>query len=77
MRTRPTTGKPHPGTGCSPRSRKLLRLLVIEPAASYAEAAAALDMPVGSLGPTRARCLDTLRRYLAVLTTSEGGNLAI
>jgi RNA polymerase sigma factor (sigma-70 family) len=59
------------------RCRKLLRLLVIEPAASYAEAAAALDMPVGSLGPTRARCLDTLRRYLAVLTTSEGGNLAI
>ncbi len=29
---------------------------------SYAEAAAALDVPVGSIGPTRARCLRQLRR---------------
>jgi RNA polymerase sigma factor (sigma-70 family) len=31
---------------------------------SYAEVAAALDMPEGSLGPTRARCLQKLRRLL-------------
>lgn len=45
------------------RCRALLRLLmVVEP--PYAEVAATLDMPVGSIGPTRARCLDRLRRLL-------------
>ena len=29
---------------------------------SYDEIAAALDMPIGAIGPTRARCLDQLRR---------------
>lgn len=42
--------------------KALLRLLSSDPAPSYAEAAAALDMPIGSIGPTRARCLDRLRR---------------
>jgi RNA polymerase sigma factor (sigma-70 family) len=46
------------------RCQKLLRLLLADPAPSYAEASAALDLPVGSIGPTRARCLDTLRRRL-------------
>jgi RNA polymerase sigma factor (sigma-70 family) len=55
------------------RCRTLLRLLVIEPVASYAVAAAALDLPVGSLGPTRARCLETLRRHLGSSTVGEGG----
>lgn len=45
------------------RCRALLRLLVVvEP--PYAEVAAALDMPIGSIGPTRARCLERLRRLL-------------
>ena len=49
----------------SPRCQALLRLLVLDPAeGGYAAAAAALDMPVGSLGPTRARCLATLRGHL-------------
>jgi RNA polymerase sigma factor (sigma-70 family) len=46
------------------RCRTLLRLLVIEPAGSYAAVSAALDMPIGSLGPARGRCLDALRREL-------------
>ncbi len=54
------------------RCRTLLRLLVIEPVASYAEAAAALDLPVGSLGPTRARCLQTLRGYMGSYPAEEG-----
>jgi hypothetical protein len=29
---------------------------------SYEEIGAALGMPVGAIGPTRARCLDKLRR---------------
>jgi RNA polymerase sigma factor (sigma-70 family) len=43
----------------------LLRLLMATPAPSYAEVAAALDRPVGSIGPTRARCLRRLREQLA------------
>jgi RNA polymerase sigma factor (sigma-70 family) len=46
------------------RCQQLLRLLVLEPRTSYAAVAAALDVPVGSLGPTRARCLATLRDHL-------------
>ncbi len=41
--------------------RRLLRVMIATPPPSYAEIAAALDMPVGSIGPTRARCLATLR----------------
>ncbi len=44
------------------RDQKLLRLLTADPAPSYEEIGAALDMPVGSIGPTRARCLERLRR---------------
>jgi RNA polymerase sigma factor (sigma-70 family) len=41
--------------------RRLLRVMIATPPPSYAEIAAALDMPVGSIGPTRARCLAVLR----------------
>jgi len=58
------------------RCQTLLRLLVLEPAPSYAAAAAALDIPIGSLGPTRARCLATLRRHISVYTADEGGTHA-
>lgn len=44
------------------RDQLLLRMLTAEPAASYEEISASLDMPVGSIGPTRARCLERLRR---------------
>lgn len=44
------------------RCRRLLRLFAASP--SYADAAAALGIPVGSVGPTRARCLSALRRRL-------------
>jgi RNA polymerase sigma factor (sigma-70 family) len=47
------------------RCRELLRVLIASPPPSYAEVAAALGMPVGSIGPTRARCLQQLRRLLA------------
>ena len=39
----------------------LLRLLVADPPPSYEDVGAALDMPIGSIGPTRQRCLDRLR----------------
>ena len=47
----------------SERCQRLLRLVVLV-APPYAEVAIALDMPIGSIGPTRARCLDQLRRFL-------------
>ena len=48
----------------SARCQQLLRVLMATPPPSYAEVAAALDMPVGSIGPSRARCLDSLRQML-------------
>jgi RNA polymerase sigma factor (sigma-70 family) len=48
-----------------PRCRTLLRALVADPRPSYDEVSAALSMRKGSIGPTRARCLDCLRRQLA------------
>jgi RNA polymerase sigma factor (sigma-70 family) len=49
------------------RCQTLLRLLVAEPPISYEDISAALDMPVGSIGPTRGRCLDRLRKAAANL----------
>jgi DNA-directed RNA polymerase specialized sigma24 family protein len=46
------------------RCRQLLRILMASPPPSYAEVAAALDVPIGSIGPTRARCLERLRQEL-------------
>lgn len=46
------------------RDQALLRLLAIDPAPSYQEISAALGLPIGSIGPTRARSLERLRREL-------------
>jgi|tagenome__1003787_1003787.scaffolds.fasta_scaffold20659930_2 RNA polymerase sigma factor (sigma-70 family) len=46
--------------------RELLLLLVADPPISYREISRLLDIPVGSIGPTRARCLDRLRATPAV-----------
>lgn len=45
--------------------RALLRMLMADPRPAYEEISAALDMPVGSIGPTRARALERLRQQLA------------
>jgi RNA polymerase sigma factor (sigma-70 family) len=58
------------------RCRELLRILIASPPPSYAEVAAALDMPVGSIGPTRARCLRRLRERLAG-KVSDNASLAL
>ena len=44
------------------RQRDLMRLLVATPDVSYDEVSRQLAMPIGSIGPTRARSLDRLRR---------------
>ncbi len=47
--------------GLSDRCQALLRILVADPPPSYEDIGAALDMPIGSIGPTRQRCLERLR----------------
>lgn len=47
------------------RCSRLLTLLFYQPQPiPYSEVAAALDLPEGSIGPTRIRCLQKLRRLL-------------
>lgn len=46
------------------RCRKLLRALFDGEGAAYEQVAARLGVPVGSIGPTRARCLERLRRSI-------------
>jgi RNA polymerase sigma factor (sigma-70 family) len=45
-----------------PNCHELLSMLITDPPHSYAEISARLDVPMGSIGPTRARCLERLRR---------------
>ncbi len=62
-------------TQLDPRCQQLLALLVHDPPVAYADISARLHMPVGSIGPNRARCLDKLRRspLLAALIRAETG----
>jgi RNA polymerase sigma factor (sigma-70 family) len=47
------------------RCRELLRVVAFEQRPDYAALSARLGMPVGSIGPTRGRCLEKLRTALA------------
>jgi RNA polymerase sigma factor (sigma-70 family) len=49
-----------------PDCQQLLRLLIADPPFSYDEIAEILDIPRGSIGPTRQRCLEALRRSAGV-----------
>jgi len=49
----------------SRRCQDLLRVIAFAPRPDYAVVAAALGMPIGSIGPTRGRCLAKLRALLA------------
>jgi RNA polymerase sigma factor (sigma-70 family) len=46
------------------RWQRLMELLMSDPPASYAEISDELGLPVGSIGPTRGRCLARLRVLL-------------
>ena len=47
------------------RCQKLLRIVAAEARPDYTVVSEQLGMPVGSIGPTRGRCLEKLRRELA------------
>lgn len=46
------------------RCRRLLRIVAFEERPDYAQIATDLSMPIGSIGPTRQRCLGKLRTAL-------------
>jgi hypothetical protein len=50
-------------------------MLVADPPVPYAEISVRLGIPIGSIGPTRSRCLDRMRRYpaIAALINAESG----
>lgn len=52
-------------SGLSERCRRLIQALYYEdPAPAYADLSRRLGVPVGSLGPTRARCMEKLKSLL-------------
>jgi len=54
------------------RCQQLLSMLMNDPPYSYAALSATLGIPIGSIGPQRARCLDRLRRSSAFTALVEG-----
>jgi len=44
----------------------LIAMLIADPPLPYAEISAKLGLPIGSIGPTRSRYLDKIRRYPAI-----------
>jgi RNA polymerase sigma factor (sigma-70 family) len=52
----------------SPRCQELLSLLMMDDPLSYKDLSGLLQVPIGSLGPTRGRCLERLR----LLVEEEG-----
>lgn len=44
--------------------QRLLRVLMADPEPTYEEVSQVLAMPIGSIGPTRGRCLKHLRRQV-------------
>lgn len=52
--------------------RQLLAMLFADPPLSYSEISATLGIPVGSIGPQRARCLERLRRSDALINLGAG-----
>ena len=56
-----------------PSGQRLIALLLEDPPVPYAEISARLGIPVGSIGPTRCRCLAKLRQYPAVAALINAG----
>ena len=53
------------------RCHLLVKLLLLDPPPSYEVISETLDMPIGSIGPTRARCFDRLREDLQTAGITE------
>jgi RNA polymerase sigma factor (sigma-70 family) len=53
------------------RCQRLLSMLMRDPPRSYAEIHTELGIPVGSIGPQRARCLERMRRSSALVALGD------
>jgi RNA polymerase sigma factor (sigma-70 family) len=58
------------------RHRQLLLLLIHDPPLSYAEISEQAGIPVGAIGPTRARALARLRQTAPIMACTDEGELA-
>ena len=65
-------------TRLPPCCQRLIAVLIEEPPVPYAQISARLSLPVGSIGPTRSRCLEKLRRdpAIAALIDAEAASAA-
>lgn len=57
-----------------PHCQRLLRLFMTDPPPTYEEVTAALDMPQGSIGPTRRRCMEKMRSRLRGISDDPDGS---
>jgi RNA polymerase sigma factor (sigma-70 family) len=55
-----------------PRCQQLLSMLLSDPPHSYTDIHRELGIPIGSIGPQRARCLERMRRSSALAALGEG-----
>jgi RNA polymerase sigma factor (sigma-70 family) len=55
-----------------PHGQHLLAMLFRDPPCSYSEISATLGIPIGSIGPQRARCLEQLRHSSALTAFGAG-----
>jgi RNA polymerase sigma factor (sigma-70 family) len=62
--------------GLPPRSQQLIDLLIQDPPVPYTQISATLGIPVGSIGPTRRRCLQKLRHHPAIAALITAGAAA-
>ena len=57
-----------------PPCRQLLAMLISDPPHSYSQISETLGIPMGSIGPRRARCLERQRRSDTLIALGTGGS---
>ena len=57
-----------------PGGQRLILLLIEDPPVPYAEISTRLGIPVGSIGPTRRRCLTKLRNHPVIAALGDAGS---
>ena len=60
-------------TRLPPCCQQLISMLIQDPPVPYAQISAALNIPAGSIGPHRGRCLDKLRRDPVIAALINAG----
>jgi DNA-directed RNA polymerase specialized sigma24 family protein len=63
-------------TRLPPPCQQLIAMLLEDPPVPYAEISARLGIPLGSIGPSRGRCVEKLRRDPAVAALINAENAA-